>query len=59
MLEQVQNEIDMVKRNPEEYRSAFYIMQKNERRWVMWTKAGIMRLIPRPNGIQRICCPID
>ncbi|MGZ8876053.1 MAG: hypothetical protein ACXW1F_06140 [Halobacteriota archaeon] len=28
MLEKVQNEIDMVKRNPEEYRSAFYIMQK-------------------------------
>ncbi|MDH5390579.1 MAG: hypothetical protein OEY39_03350 [Candidatus Bathyarchaeota archaeon] len=28
MLEKVQNEIDMVKGNPEEYRSAFYIMQK-------------------------------
>ena len=28
MLEKVQDEIDMVKRNPEEYRSAFYIMQK-------------------------------
>ena len=28
VLEEVQNEIDMVKRNPKEYRSAFYIMQK-------------------------------
>jgi ubiquinone/menaquinone biosynthesis C-methylase UbiE len=28
MLEEVQKEIDMVKGNPEEYRSAFYIMQK-------------------------------
>jgi len=28
MLEKVQNEIDMVKGNPEEYSSAFYIMQK-------------------------------
>jgi hypothetical protein len=28
MLEEVQNEIDMVKGNPEEYCSAFYIMQK-------------------------------
>ncbi len=28
MFEKVQNEINMVKRNPEEYRSAFYIMQK-------------------------------
>jgi ubiquinone/menaquinone biosynthesis C-methylase UbiE len=28
MLEKVQDEIDMVKENPEEYSSAFYIMQK-------------------------------
>jgi ubiquinone/menaquinone biosynthesis C-methylase UbiE len=28
MLEKVQNEIDMVKGNPDEYSSAFYIMQK-------------------------------
>jgi hypothetical protein len=28
VLEEVQNEIDMVKGNPKEYRSAFYILQK-------------------------------
>jgi len=35
MLEKVQKEIDMVKRHPEEYTSAFYIMQKTESLRVM------------------------
>jgi hypothetical protein len=32
LLKKHQKEVDMVKRNPEEYGSAFFVMQKTNRR---------------------------
>ena len=57
-LKRFQKEIDMVKGDPEECRSAFYINVNNESQWVMWTKERSyipLRVQRKPS----IRCPKD